>query len=92
MIVGRLPFATGFDTSCLEIRLFNSSSRVSAPVFLDFGELVAELIPSLKDDAELNLSAYVVYLLGKVDCIDPGSSKLLDVTGLVPNDIETDVE
>lgn len=91
MIVGRFPFAIAVDRSCLDGRLFNSSSRVSAPVFFDFGELVAELIPSLKDDRVLNLSTYVVYLLGKIDCTDPGSSKL-DVAGPVPNDEEADVK
>lgn len=93
LIAGRLPVPEAVDASCLDSRLFNNSSLVSAPVFFDFGEPTAEATPSLKEEAVLILSAYVVYLREKVDSNVPGNSRLNDDDDivLVPNDVETEL-
>lgn len=51
------PVAEELAASCLDNKLFRSSSLVSAPVFFNFGEPIAEAIPSLKAELVLILSA-----------------------------------
>lgn len=55
-IAWKAPAAVVDDVSDLDNKLFRSSSRVSAPVFLVFGE-PTERVPSLKDGLVLILSA-----------------------------------
>lgn len=77
------------DTSDFESKLLKSSSLVSAPVFLIFGEPSKADVPSLKEDVALILSAYVENLRVKV----AGESRLVcPMIPFVLRGIEMEVE
>jgi len=93
LIAGALAVPTVADESCLGCRLLKRSSLVSSPVFFDFGEPIADPIPSLNVDVILILSAQVEYFRGCVNSTDPGNSILAeDASTSLPTDVEREVE